>query len=123
MGKEEEKAKAILPLPERCKSAPDSFRCDSQAQEQERDMDTIPITSALYSAKQPLHRKLPKTGNWGPAEDARLRQAVSKYGFRWILVADEVGTRNGDQCAKRWKDNLDPQLDHSQWSPDEVSDS
>lgn len=62
-----------------------------------------------------------KTGNWGPSEDFRLRQAVSKHGPRWVLVADEVGTRNGDQCAKRWKDRLNPELDHSQWSPDEVS--
>lgn len=62
-----------------------------------------------------------KAGAWLPAEDGLLRDAVQKYGSRWVLVASEVGTRNGDQCAKRWNDNLNPELDHSPWTPDEVS--
>ncbi|KAI5927876.1 hypothetical protein F4810DRAFT_161166 [Camillea tinctor] len=57
------------------------------------------------------------TGTWSPAEDGRLREAVAKHGTRWVIVASEVGTRNGDQCSKRWKENLNPDLDHSPWSP------
>jgi hypothetical protein len=33
-----------------------------------------------------------------------------------VIVAGEVGTRNGDQCAKRWNENLNPELDHGPWS-------
>ncbi|KAF4625525.1 hypothetical protein G7Y89_g12642 [Cudoniella acicularis] len=54
-------------------------------------------------------------GTWMPAEDDRLKEAVAKHGPRWVVVATEVGTRNGDQCAKRWNENLNPELDHSPW--------
>jgi hypothetical protein len=36
-------------------------------------------------------------------------------------VAAYVGTRNAEQCAKRWNDNVNPDLDHSFWSAEEVS--
>ncbi|KAE8312158.1 hypothetical protein BDV41DRAFT_589134 [Aspergillus transmontanensis] len=35
---------------------------------------------------------------------------------RWTVVADVVKTRSADQCAKRWKQCLDPQLDRSEWT-------
>ena len=38
---------------------------------------------------------------------------------RWKQVAEQVQTRSGDQCWKRWNDSLDPQLNHSQWTPAE----
>jgi hypothetical protein len=59
---------------------------------------------------------------------------------RWTLVANIVGTRSADrklhllicfiatlgadtspECAKRWQQSLDPDLDHSEWSDLEVS--
>ena len=61
------------------------------------------------------------TGTWLPIEDTRLREAVRQHGTRWVRVADVVGTRNGDQCAKRWTENLNRSLDHSPWTSDEVS--
>ncbi|KOS37150.1 hypothetical protein ACN38_g12066 [Penicillium nordicum] len=60
-----------------------------------------------------------KKGNWLPAEDQRLRNGVAKHATRWVLVAGEVITRNGDQCAKRWKEKLNPELDHSPWTSEE----
>lgn len=60
------------------------------------------------------------TGTWSEAEDDRLREAVAKHGSRWVLVAADVGTRNGEQCAKRWNGYVNPDLDHSSWSPQEV---
>lgn len=59
-------------------------------------------------------------GTWMPAEDDRLKVAVTKHGPRWVVVAAEVGTRNGDQCAKRWNENLNPELDQSPWCLVEV---
>jgi hypothetical protein len=61
-----------------------------------------------------------KVGLWAQAEDDLLKDAVAKHGPRWAVVATEVGTRNGDQCAKRWNENLNPELDHSPWSVIEV---
>ncbi|KAI8627869.1 Homeodomain-like protein [Xylariaceae sp. FL1651] len=57
------------------------------------------------------------TGTWSSEEDERLRNAIVKHGTRWVLVAADVSTRNGDQCAKRWNENLNPDLDRSPWSP------
>ena len=54
------------------------------------------------------------------AEDTRLREAVTRSGTRWVAVAADVGTRNAEQCAKRWNDNVNPDLDHSFWSAEEV---
>ncbi|KAI0430912.1 Homeodomain-like protein [Xylaria sp. FL1042] len=59
------------------------------------------------------------TGTWSAEEDARLRNAVAQHGTRWVIVAGDVSTRNGDQCAKRWNENLNPNLNHSPWSPAE----
>ncbi|KAJ5726238.1 uncharacterized protein N7483_007595 [Penicillium malachiteum] len=55
-----------------------------------------------------------KTGNWLPSEDERLRKGVAKH--------DEVGNRNGDQCAKRWKEKMNPELDRSRWTSEEISE-
>lgn len=34
----------------------------------------------------------------------------------WAAASKVIRTRNPDQCSKRWKDALDPSLDHSPWS-------
>ncbi|THV05878.1 hypothetical protein K435DRAFT_789896 [Dendrothele bispora CBS 962.96] len=46
----------------------------------------------------------------------RLIKAIKKYGTRWSLVAPMVKTRNGDQCAKRWTDTLNPTIDRTSWT-------
>jgi hypothetical protein len=53
-------------------------------------------------------------------EDEKLREAVELYGARWSKIAEMVGTRNGDQCWKRWYDCLDPRIDKSPWTAEEV---
>ncbi|KAI9661321.1 MAG: hypothetical protein M1821_009648 [Bathelium mastoideum] len=58
-------------------------------------------------------------GTWEVDEDARLQRAVAAHGFRWSQVAEQVGTRNADQCVKRWQHSLDPSVDRSTWKPDE----
>ncbi|KAJ8468221.1 hypothetical protein ONZ45_g17325 [Pleurotus djamor] len=58
-------------------------------------------------------------GGWSADEDERLIEAVQKYGTKWSLVAGIVQTRNNDQCAKRWSDTLNPDIDRTVWSPEE----
>ncbi|KAK8124200.1 hypothetical protein PG999_004118 [Apiospora kogelbergensis] len=58
-------------------------------------------------------------GAWSGAEDERLRVAIAKHGTRWTSVAADVATRNGEQCAKRWTDYVNPLLNHGPWSADE----
>ncbi|KAF2280129.1 ketoacyl-synt-domain-containing protein [Westerdykella ornata] len=60
-----------------------------------------------------------RKGPWDPSEDRRLSIGVKEYGPQWPLVAEEVGTRSADQCAKRWQHSLDPSLDHSKWTEEE----
>ncbi|KAK4135826.1 hypothetical protein BT67DRAFT_376956, partial [Trichocladium antarcticum] len=60
-----------------------------------------------------------RKGTWMREEDDKLRDAVDLYGARWSKIAEAVGTRNGDQCWKRWYDCLDPRIDKSPWSAQE----
>ncbi|KAK4103384.1 hypothetical protein N658DRAFT_422159, partial [Parathielavia hyrcaniae] len=60
-----------------------------------------------------------RKGTWMPEEDEKLREAVERYGARWSKIAEAVGTRNGDQCWKRWYDCLDPRIDKSPWTAEE----
>ncbi|KIK68338.1 hypothetical protein GYMLUDRAFT_713954 [Collybiopsis luxurians FD-317 M1] len=59
-------------------------------------------------------------GNWSADEDERLLEAFEKYGRKWTMIAQAVQTRNSDQCAKRWKDTLDPSINKAEWTEEEV---
>lgn len=58
-------------------------------------------------------------GLWSPEENKRLHEGVAKYSTSWTEVAQVVGSRQPDQCAKRWQHFLDPDLDRSEWTPEE----
>ncbi|KAJ5963778.1 Myb transcription factor [Penicillium vulpinum] len=58
-------------------------------------------------------------GHWAQNEDKLLTEAVKTCGKSWTVVATAVKSRNADQCAKRWKQFLDPELDRSQWTDKE----
>ncbi|EAU32760.1 predicted protein [Aspergillus terreus NIH2624] len=58
-------------------------------------------------------------GYWTEEEDELLTLAVQTHGEIWTAVAEVVKTRSPDQCAKRWKQCLDPQLDHSEWTEED----
>ncbi|KAL3493897.1 hypothetical protein BJX62DRAFT_234753 [Aspergillus germanicus] len=60
-----------------------------------------------------------RKGTWSGTEDHLLRKAVTKVGFQWTKVAEMVGSRHPDQCAKRWHHSLDPNVKRGPWAPDE----
>ncbi|KAL4994638.1 hypothetical protein BDV10DRAFT_203630 [Aspergillus recurvatus] len=62
-----------------------------------------------------------RKGTWSGAEDHLLRKAVAKFGFQWTKVAEMVGSRHPDQCAKRWHHSLDPNVNRGPWTPEEDS--
>ncbi|EZF36178.1 hypothetical protein H101_00314 [Trichophyton interdigitale H6] len=60
-----------------------------------------------------------KKGPWSQEEDQRLHRAVLLHSNVWTEVAQVVGTRHADQCAKRWLHFLNPSLNHGEWSEQE----
>ncbi|KAF2816908.1 uncharacterized protein BDZ99DRAFT_564730 [Mytilinidion resinicola] len=60
-----------------------------------------------------------KKGQWAKSEDVLLTTGVERHGQRWTLVAEIVGSRSADQCAKRWQQSLNPELDLSEWKAEE----
>ncbi|CAI2171570.1 19616_t:CDS:2 [Funneliformis geosporum] len=60
-----------------------------------------------------------RKGPWTEEEDELLRKAVEKHNRVWCKVAEFIPGRTDDQCAKRWKECLDPDIDHTEWTSTE----
>ncbi|CAB5195660.1 hypothetical protein RhiirA5_478876 [Rhizophagus irregularis] len=60
-----------------------------------------------------------RKGPWTEEEDDLLRKAVEKHNRVWCKVAESIPGRTDDQCAKRWKECLDPDIDHTEWTDQE----
>ncbi|THC87410.1 hypothetical protein EYZ11_013144 [Aspergillus tanneri] len=58
-------------------------------------------------------------GPWTEAEDERLIKAIKQHGTKWAIAASVVGSRLPDQCSKRWSHAINPEIDHSPWTPQE----
>jgi hypothetical protein len=60
-------------------------------------------------------------GKWTAAEDAKLIDAVSKYGKDWAAVAALVPGRANMQCRSRWLDSMDPGVERAmgKWTVEE----
>lgn len=52
----------------------------------------------------------PHAGRWTSEEDTALLESVTKYGRRWYEVARALPGRTDDQCAKRYKEAVDPSI-------------
>ncbi|GBG32907.1 Transcription factor MYB3R-5 [Hondaea fermentalgiana] len=61
-------------------------------------------------------------GSWTPAEDAKLRSLVEKYGpTKWtIQIAPYLPGRIGKQCRERWFNSLQPNLRRGEWTEAEI---
>ena len=51
-----------------------------------------------------------REGRWTSEEDAALLESVAKCGKRWYEVAKALSGRTDDQCAKRYKEAVDPSI-------------
>ena len=61
----------------------------------------------------------PPLGRWTENEDALLTTAVGTYGTHWFRVAKMLPGRTDDQCAKRWRENLDPSISRRPWTEED----
>ncbi|KAJ2121513.1 hypothetical protein IW147_004188 [Coemansia sp. RSA 720] len=68
----------------------------------------------FHSLDPSLHK-----GPWTAEEDEMLRQRVTQFPSQWSRVAEGIPGRTDDQCAKRWRESLDPDIDRSKWTPQE----
>ncbi|CAA7389119.1 unnamed protein product [Spirodela intermedia] len=64
--------------------------------------------------------KLCARGHWRPAEDAKLRELVARYGPQnWNLIAEKLEGRSGKSCRLRWFNQLDPRINRRAFSEEE----
>ncbi|KAI0012725.1 hypothetical protein F4779DRAFT_566626 [Xylariaceae sp. FL0662B] len=56
-----------------------------------------------------------KKGPWSKEEDNLLMNLVEKQGPSWVTISHAMGTRNADQCSKRWHNSLNPELHREPW--------
>lgn len=45
---------------------------------------------------------------------------MREYGPKWTRVAAAVSTRNSDQCSSHWSQSLNPDINYSDFTRDEV---
>ncbi|KAG0344118.1 hypothetical protein BG004_004719 [Podila humilis] len=60
-----------------------------------------------------------KKGAWTDEEDHLLRTGVDKFKGQWSKIAERIPGRTDDQCAKRWRESLDPHIDRAAWTPED----
>ncbi|KAF9184734.1 hypothetical protein BGZ51_003161 [Haplosporangium sp. Z 767] len=58
-----------------------------------------------------------KKGPWTEEEDHLLRTGVEMFKGQWSKIAERIPGRTDDQCAKRWRESLDPLIDRADWTP------
>ncbi|GAA5969514.1 hypothetical protein JCM11641_008139 [Rhodosporidiobolus odoratus] len=69
-----------------------------------------------------ISKPKPTKGPWTSSEDEQLRGLVTRYGSeKWVMIAGEMQTRSGKQCRERWHNHLDPSINKSDWTADEIA--
>jgi hypothetical protein len=59
-------------------------------------------------------------GSWTRAEDEVIIEFVRAHGTKkWQKLSDLLPGRIGKQCRERWRNHLDPAINHAPWTPDE----
>jgi hypothetical protein len=93
---------------------------DEVTTESPDDTPTDLVTLAASSPTSAVASRTPYR-SWKPEEDAKLTEAVKKYGTDWVPVAALVPGRTNQQCRSRWTDKLDPAVGNiaGKWTPGE----
>ncbi|KAG0304606.1 hypothetical protein BGZ98_005280 [Dissophora globulifera] len=60
-----------------------------------------------------------KKGPWTEEEDQLLKTGVQMFKGQWSKIAERIPGRTDDQCAKRWREGLDPLIDRAAWTPED----
>ncbi|KAK3839966.1 MAG: hypothetical protein J3R72DRAFT_476148, partial [Linnemannia gamsii] len=60
-----------------------------------------------------------KKGPWTEEEDHLLKTGVEMFKGQWSKIAERIPGRTDDQCAKRWREGLDPLIDRAAWAPED----
>jgi hypothetical protein len=67
-----------------------------------------------------------RAGRWTADEDKKLKDVVLTHGSKiWVEIAAVVLGRTKQQCRRRWREDLDPNIDRANgrtgtWSGDEI---
>ncbi|KAJ3439402.1 homeodomain-like protein-related [Anaeramoeba flamelloides] len=76
-------------------------------------------TQCLHRWKKVLNPEL-KKGPWTKEEDGLLKKTVKSYGdLNWKFISSHIPKRTSKQCRERWKNKLDPSINHSAWTKEE----
>ncbi|KAJ6249446.1 transcription repressor myb5 [Anaeramoeba flamelloides] len=76
-------------------------------------------TQCLHRWQKVLNPDL-KKGKWTDEEDTLLLKYVKEIGeSKWSIVAQKIPQRTSKQCRERWKNQLDPSLNHGPWTKEE----
>ncbi|XP_047068654.1 uncharacterized protein LOC124676658 isoform X1 [Lolium rigidum] len=63
-----------------------------------------------------------RVGRWSEDEDKRLIVSVKLFkSGSWNKIAQFIPGRTQSQCSERWRNVLDPDIDHGEWRPEEDS--
>ena len=55
-----------------------------------------------------------------PQEDYLLLQLVQKHGaYNWKYIASQIPNRNSRQCRERYRNYLNPSINHTPWTSEE----
>ncbi|OMH82607.1 Transcriptional activator Myb [Zancudomyces culisetae] len=68
----------------------------------------------FHSLDPTLHK-----GPWSAQEDELLKYWVEMLPGQWSKIAKKIKGRTDDQCAKRWRESLDPTISRKKWEPHE----
>ena len=56
---------------------------------------------------------------WQPHEDEQVIALVRKFGTKWAKIASIMKERTGKQIRDRYLNNLNPDIDDKEWTPEE----
>ena len=84
------------------------------------DMEVIYENSYVIGNEIMKRQPVCKKSKWMPDEDRLLQEGISRFGIgQWKKIAEIVPGRSAKQCRERWIGQLDPNLNHNEWTVEE----